>query len=205
MTSKPLIYLASASPRRSQLLAQIGVPHAVRPASLDESVRPGEDPATYVERLARSKAESVWEQLPAADRLPVLGADTTVALGKLMLGKPANSAESRAMLEQLSGRTHQVFTAVALRSDAGCESRVSVSNVTFRELTARESEAYAATPEPLDKAGGYAVQGLAAIFITRIAGSYSGIMGLPLGETAEMLTSIGWTPFASEQQAGAAS
>ncbi len=204
MTSKPLIYLASASPRRSQLLAQIGVPHGVRPAALDESVLPGEDPATYVERLAQSKAEALWDQLVPEERLPVLGADTTVALGKVMLGKPANSAESRAMLEQLSGRTHQVFTAVALRSDAGCESRVSVSNVTFRDLTAREMEAYAATPEPLDKAGGYAVQGLAAVFITRIAGSYSGIMGLPLSETAELLSAIGWTPFAADVRAGAA-
>jgi septum formation protein len=205
MTSKPLIYLASASPRRSQLLAQIGVPHGVRPAALDESVLPGEDPATYVERLAQSKAEALWDQLAPEERLPVLGADTTVALGKVMLGKPANGAESRAMLEQLSGRTHQVFTAVALRSDAGCESRVSVSNVTFRDLTAREMEAYAATTEPLDKAGGYAVQGLAAVFITRIAGSYSAIMGLPLCETAELLTAIGWTPFAQVPQAGAAS
>ncbi len=205
MTSKPLIYLASASPRRSQLLAQIGVPHAVRPAALDESVLPGEDPATYVERLAQSKAEALWDQLAPEERLPVLGADTTVALGKVMLGKPANSAESRAMLEQLSGRTHQVFTAVALRSDAGCEARVSVSNVTFRDLTAREMEAYAATAEPLDKAGGYAVQGLAAVFITRIAGSYSAVMGLPLCETAELLSAIGWAPFARVPQAGAAS
>jgi len=197
MVANPLIYLASASPRRSQLLTQIGVPHEVRPATLDESLLPGEDPATYVERLARSKAEAVWEQL-AEPRLPVLGADTTVALGKQVLGKPAGSAESRAMLARLSGRTHQVFTAVALRSEAGCESRVNVSNVTFRDVGEREADAYAATPEPLDKAGGYAVQGLAAVFITRIAGSYSGIMGLPLAETAELLAGIGWTPFAGE-------
>jgi septum formation protein len=205
MTSKPLIYLASASPRRSQLLDQIGVAHDVRPAVLDESVLPGEDPATYVERLAQSKAEALWDRLPPEGRLPVLGADTTVALGKLMLGKPANSAESRAMLEQLAGRTHQVFTAVALRSEAGCEARVSVSNVTFRDLTSREMEAYCATPEPLDKAGGYAVQGLAAVFITRIAGSYSGIMGLPLSETAELLSAIGWAPFAAAARTGTAS
>jgi septum formation protein len=204
MTANPLIYLASASPRRSQLLAQIGVAHEVRPTTLDESALPGEDPATYVERLAQLKAEALWDQLPPEGRLPVLGADTTVVLGKLMLGKPANSGETRAMLEQLSGRTHQVFTAVALRSAAGCEARVSVSNVTFRDLTAREMKAYAATPEPLDKAGGYAVQGLAAVFITRIAGSYSGIMGLPLSETAELLTAIGWAPFAAAARAGAA-
>jgi septum formation protein len=154
--------------------------------------------------LAQLKAEALWDQLPPESRLPVLGADTTVALGKLMLGKPANSVESRAMLEQLSGRTHQVFTAVALRSEAGCEARVSVSNVTFRDLSPREMEAYAATPEPLDKAGGYAVQGLAAVFITRIAGSYSGIMGLPLSETAELLAAIGWAPFAADVRAGAA-
>jgi septum formation protein len=205
MSLKPLIYLASASPRRSQLLAQIGVGHEVRPSSIDESALPHEDPATYVERLAQSKAEALWDQLAPDDKVPVLGADTTVALGKLMLGKPANSGESRAMLEQLSGRTHQVFTAVALRSEAGCEARVSVSNVTFRDLTAREMEAYAAMPEPLDKAGGYAVQGLAAVFISRIAGSYSGIMGLPLSETAELLAAIGWAPFDASVRDGAAS
>ena len=177
----------------------------MRPAALDESVLPGEDPATYVERLAQSKAEALWDQLPLKAACPSSAPTPTVALGKLMLGKPANSAESRAMLEQLSGRTHQVFTAVALRSEAGCEARVSVSNVTFRDLTPREMEAYAATPEPLDKAGGYAVQGLAAVFITRIAGSYSGIMGLPLSETAELLTAIGWAPFAPAAQSGAAS
>jgi septum formation protein len=193
MSSNPLIYLASASPRRSQLLLQIGVAHTVRPAAIDEAVLPGEDPATYVERLARSKADALWDQLEDAERLPVLGADTTVALGKQLLGKPADRDQSRAMLAQLSGRTHQVFTAVALRSEAGCESRVSVSNVTFRELGDAESNAYAATAEPLDKAGGYAVQGLAAVFITRIAGSYSGIMGLPLAETAELLSGIGWS------------
>jgi septum formation protein len=190
-----LIYLASASPRRSQLLDQIGVRHQVRPATIDESPGPGEAPAAYVQRLARGKAEALWANLGPGERWAVLGADTTVAIDKAMLGKPATKAEGIAMLQRLSGRTHQVYTAVALKTAAGCDSRVSVSDVTFRPLSAAECEAYWQTAEPLDKAGGYAVQGRAAVFITRIAGSYSGIMGLPLAETAELLATIGWQPF----------
>jgi septum formation protein len=188
----PLIFLASASPRRAQLLEQIGVAHRVRPIALDESRRAGEPPAEYVIRLARAKAEALWATLGAAERQPVLGADTTVAIDGDVLGKPADRNEGLEMLERLSGRIHQVFTAVALRHVDGCDHRLSVSEVTFRPLTAAEREAYWQTGEPADKAGGYAVQGLAAVFITRIAGSYSGIMGLPLAETAELLAEIGW-------------
>ncbi len=197
-----LIYLASASPRRSQLLTQIGVRHKVQPAAIDESAWKLETPAAYVERLARGKAEGLWSSLAEAERLPVLGADTTVAIGTTMLGKPATRDEGLAMLRRLAGRTHQVFTAVALKDAAGCSSRVSVSEVTFRQLSEETCAAYWDTGEPLDKAGGYAVQGLAAVFISRIAGSYSGIMGLPLAETAELLGAIGWQPFDREGDKG---
>lgn len=193
MTLNPLIYLASASPRRSQLLDQIGVAHAVRPATVDESRHPGERPADYVTRLAREKAESLWQGLSPTERKPVLGADTTVAIDGDVLGKPEDRDDALRMLERLSGRTHQVYTAVALRHAGGCDVRLSVSEVAFRPLTLGEREAYWDTGEPADKAGGYAVQGRAAIFITRIAGSYSGIMGLPLAETAELLQLGGWS------------
>jgi septum formation protein len=192
-TPKPLIFLASASPRRSALLTQIGVAHEIQAVNIDESLRPGESPPEYVYRLARSKAESLWDRLAPADRLPVLGADTTVALGADILGKPADRAEELAMLRRLSGQTHQVYTGVAVRSASGTQMRLSVSDVTFRKLTDLEILAYWDTGEPVDKAGGYAVQGRAAVFIERISGSYSGIVGLPVFETAELLQTIGWT------------
>jgi septum formation protein len=186
-----LIYLASASPRRSQLLDQIGVGHRIMPLDLDESRKPGESPAAYVERLARAKAEALWNQLPEVDRRPVLGADTTVALGDDIFGKPADREDALAMLLRLAGRTHRVYTGVALRTAAGCDARLSTSEVTFTPLTPAQCAAYWSTGEPVGKAGGYAVQGRAAAFITRIEGSYSGIMGLPLAETAELLSSAG--------------
>jgi septum formation protein len=181
------IYLASASPRRSQLLEQIGVPHRVQPVDLDESRLGSEKPADYVSRLAAAKARALWERLAPAERLPVLGSDTTVALGEEIFGKPHDQDEGIAMLQRLSGRTHQVFTAVALYSSQGCDLRLSISDVTFGTLSAEECAAYWASGEPRGKAGGYAVQGRAAVFIKHIAGSYSGIMGLPLAETAELL------------------
>ena len=186
-TAKPLIYLASASPRRSALLAQIGVAHQVAPVAVDESVASAETPESYVTRLAALKAETLWRRLTEPDRLPVLGSDTTVVVDDSILGKPANEQECVRMLQLLSGRTHQVHTAVALRSAAGSDVRLSISEVTFRKLSMAEMQAYWRTGEPADKAGGYAVQGRAAIFISRISGSYSGIMGLPLFETAELL------------------
>jgi septum formation protein len=192
------VYLASASPRRSQLLDQIRVAHDVFPVDLDETRLVKELPADYVRRLAAAKASALWERLPQTERRPVLGADTTVALGSTIFGKPKDGAEGTAMLRQLAGRTHEVFTAVALHSDRGCEVRLSVSEVTFGDLSVEDCGAYWSTGEPLGKAGGYAVQGLAASFITRIVGSYSGIMGLPLAETAELLTPVGWK-LASEQ------
>ena len=187
---RPLIYLASASPRRRQLLDQIRVPHAIRPVDLDESRLNGEPPADYVGRLAAAKAQALWDRLSVDERLPVLGADTTVALGTEIFGKPRDRDESIAMLLRLAGRTHDVLTAVALCSSTGCEVRLSRSEVTFGTLNEQECTAYWESGEPRDKAGGYAVQGLAATFITRIAGSYSGIMGLPLAETEQLLKPV---------------
>lgn len=187
------IILASASPRRSELLRQLRVRHRIQPVHIDESAASGEAPAAYVMRLAEAKAEALWRLLTPDQRLPVLGADTTVALNDTLFGKPRDRADGLGMLAELTGRTHRVYTAVALRSGQGLESRLSVSNVTFKALSAVEREAYWASGEPGDKAGGYAVQGLAAAFITRLEGSYSGVMGLPLAETAELLGRIGWS------------
>jgi septum formation protein len=191
-TSNLLIYLASASPRRSALLTQIGVEHRIRPVDVDEQIGPAESPAQYVERLAVLKAETLWGQLAESERRPVLGSDTTVAIGDEVLAKPLNERDGLRMLRLLSGRTHQVYTAVALRHASGCAARVSVSDVAFRTLSEEECDAYWRSGEPADKAGGYAVQGRAAVFIERISGSYSGIMGLPLYETGELLRGIGW-------------
>lgn len=191
-TSNFLIWLASASPRRSALLTQIGVPHRTRPVDIDEQIHAGESPAGYVERLAVLKAETLWARLGEAERRPVLGSDTTVAIDGRILTKPTDEADAVRMLQLLSGRTHQVYTAVALQRAEGCTVSLNVSDVSFRTLTEEECIAYWRTGEPADKAGGYAVQGLAAVFIERISGSYSGIMGLPLYETGELLRLIGW-------------
>ncbi|HEY0683145.1 MAG TPA: Maf family protein [Steroidobacter sp.] len=199
-SAKPLIYLASASPRRSALLAQIGVAHRVAPVAVDESVDGAEAPEKYVTRLSALKADTLWQSLPAEQRLPVLGSDTSVVVDGAILGKPADEHDCVRMLRLLSGRTHQVHTAVAVRSAAGSEVRLSVSDVTFRDLTTAEMQAYWRSGEPADKAGGYAIQGRGAIFIRHIAGSYSGIMGLPLFETAELLAAHRIVVQASEVQ-----
>jgi septum formation protein len=191
-SSNFLIYLASASPRRSALLAQIGVEHRVRPVDIDEGRLTGETPLHYVERLAALKAETLWARLEESERRPVLGSDTTVALDRRILAKPVDEMDAIGMLQLLSARTHQVYTAVALRHARGRDARVSVSQVSFRALTDEECRAYWRSGEPADKAGAYGIQGIAAVFIERIEGSYSGIMGLPLYETAELLGSIGW-------------
>ncbi len=189
MTS-PFLLLASASPRRSELLRQIGVAHAVRPVEVDESVHLGEAPSAYVVRLAEAKATALWERLAVDERAPVLAADTTVALEGAIFGKPADLDEARSMLGRLSGRTHEVHTAVAIRHEGGGAARLSSSRVSLRELTGEEIDAYWATGESADKAGGYAVQGRAAVFIRHISGSYTGIMGLPLFETWELLAPV---------------
>jgi septum formation protein len=187
------LILASASPRRAALLTQIGVGFRVHAVSLAEDPLPGETPAELARRLALAKARQAWGETGAA--APVLAADTVVALDGVSLGKPAGRAEAMEMLERLSGRTHDVYTAVALIAGGRERTALSASRVTVRSTSAGERAAYWATGEPADKAGAYAVQGRAAAFISRIEGSYSGVMGLPLYETAEMLRSAGWTVF----------
>jgi septum formation protein len=187
----PLVCLASASPRRSALLAQIGVPHRVAPATLDERPRPGEVPAEYVARLAVDKAREVDSDPDRSGALPVLGADTSVIVDGRILGKPATAGELREMLELLAGRTHEVLTGVALASGGAVDVKLSRTLVRMRRLRAGEIDAYWASGEPKDKAGGYAIQGLAAVFIEHIEGSYSGVMGLPLCETAALLGAAG--------------
>jgi len=182
----PLLVLASRSPRRRELLWQIGVPHQVAAADIDEQPLPGESPADCVQRLALAKARTV----PPAG-LPVLGADTAVVLDGQMLGKPADRAEGVAMLRRLSGRTHRVLTAVALVDGHGSRLAVSASEVEFRVLAEAECQRYWDCGEPRDKAGGYAIQGLGAVFISALRGSYSGVMGLPLFETAALLAAAG--------------
>jgi septum formation protein len=184
----PVLRLASVSPRRRELLAQIGVPHLVTGAHIDESPHPGERPHDYVQRMARTKAQTVWEQDLS---LPVLGADTTVVLDGKVFGKPVDRADALHMLGLLSGRTHDVLTAVALVSGEGVSMRVSVSAVRFRALAADEIAAYWETGEPHDKAGAYAIQGLGAVFVESLTGSFSGVMGLPLFETSELLREAG--------------
>jgi septum formation protein len=184
-----LLTLASASPRRSQLLDQVGVPHAVRPADVDESRRAGETPREYALRVAIDKAEAGWRA--AGGRGAVLAADTAVALGDELYAKPADRADCLRILGALSGRTHEVLTAVALRHAGGLSTALQVSCVTFRALSVEECELYWATGEPAGKAGAYAIQGLGAVFVTRLEGSYSGVMGLPLAETAALLADAG--------------
>jgi len=182
------IQLASASLRRSLLLRQIGVAHDIRPVDLDESRHPGESPGDYVLRLARAKAEAV---AAAGNRLPVLAADTTVAMGAEIFGKPLDAADGIRMLAALSGRCHEVLTAVAVCRDGQVATTLSETRVTFRVLSVADCRDYWATGEPAGKAGAYAVQGLGAVFIARLEGSYSGVMGLPLFETAELLDAAG--------------
>jgi septum formation protein len=194
------IYLASRSPRRRELLAQIGVrfhlllfrSRAGEPPDVDETPLDAELPDRYVERLARSKAEAGWRRmlqrnLPPS---PLLAADTTVALEGRIYGKPANRQEATQMLEHLSGRTHEVLTAVALKHEDWLQSLLSRSEVRFKTLTPREIEQYVASGEADDKAGAYAIQGRAARFIVELRGSYSGVMGLPLYETAQLLDKL---------------
>jgi len=184
------ICLASQSPRRRELLRQIGVDFELLPVDIDETPLAGETPEACVQRLALEKARAGRAGQSAASTLPVMGADTIVVAGDAVLGKPADRGAAIEMLQLLSDSTHRVITAVALAGDheAVC---MHTSHVTFRTLTARECEAYWETGEPQDKAGAYAIQGLAAMFITRLEGSYSGVMGLPLYETAALLQEFG--------------
>ena len=199
---EPALILASASPRRHQLLAQIGVPFEVIVADVDESVRPDETPGAYVRRLAREKALEVLHR--EGGRLPVMGADTSVILGRKILGKPRDRAQAVAMLQSLSGRTHEVYSAVALAQDEHrVEDRLNVTRVTFAPLEPEWIEAYCDTGDPMDKAGAYGVQGHAAERIERIEGSFFGVMGLPLYETSLLLNSFGWYSWNGSQEVSA--
>jgi septum formation protein len=187
MPRRAQLVLASASPRRAELLTQLGVTFRVDARDVDETRLPDETVETMVRRLALTKARTAAH----GATLPVLGADTAVVIDEALLGKPADRVEGLAMLSLLSGRTHEVLTAVAVVQGDRCEVRVSRSRVTFREITRDEAEAYWATGEPRDKAGGYGIQGIGGIFAERIEGSYSGIVGLPLAETEALLQAFG--------------
>ena len=202
MTLTPRIYLASTSPRRRELLRQIGINFDVltfragergEDADVDETPLPDEAVERYVERLALAKAQAgmrrvLWRKLLPH---PVLAADTTLEVDGEIVGKPREAAEAHAILERLSGRRHRVLTAVAMSDGERTRSRLSVSEVAFRRLSEHDIRRYVATGEPFDKAGAYGIQGHAAIFVEEIRGSYSGIMGLPLFETAALLEIFG--------------
>jgi septum formation protein len=222
--ANPQLYLASNSPRRRELLAQIGVRYAVVALELDEAPWPGERPEDYVVRVALDKAQAGRRLIagdldadglglrssrgregiaphdgPPRSALPVLAADTAVVVDGQILGKPADAGHAAAMLRLLSGRTHRVLSGVALIGAAE-RTGLSVSEVRFRPISPQEARAYWETGEPADKAGGYAIQGLGALFVCGLAGSYSGVMGLPLYETARLLAAEGIDPLASASE-----
>jgi nucleoside triphosphate pyrophosphatase len=202
LTERPAVYLASKSARRQELLRQLGVEFESlllrealgRRRDVVEAPRKDESPIEYVKRVARLKASVGWHRMGrrGLPPKPVLGADTEVVLDGQALGKPADAAGAVAMLTALSGRTHEVLTAVAVRWQAQLVAAVSTSRVTLRAIARDEIERYVATGESFDKAGGYAIQGRAAVFVQHLEGSYSGVMGLPLHETAEILARIGF-------------
>ncbi|WP_035055651.1 Maf family protein [Andreprevotia chitinilytica] len=187
------LYLASASPRRRELLVQIDVTFEIVSAPIDETPFAGETPTDYVLRLAVAKAKAGWQA--AVDQgkpaLPTLGSDTTVALGTQLLGKPTDAADATEMLRQLSGTTHEVLTGVALVDGEQVDSVVSLSHVTFATLTEAQIAAYVATGEPMDKAGSYGIQGHGGLFVQHLSGSFTGVVGLPLHETALLLARAG--------------
>jgi septum formation protein len=197
----PLLCLASASPRRRELLDQLGVPHVLAVPNIDEAVLPGEPAVDYVVRMARAKARIVH---PHGAGLPVLAADTIVLLEERICGKPTDAEDGIALLLELSGRSHEVLTAVALAAAGEVYHRLSRSEVRFRHLSLTEAIAYWNTGEPRDKAGGYAVQGHGAVFVEHLSGSYSGVMGLPLFETAELLAGAGVSCWLDSTASGAA-
>jgi septum formation protein len=200
------LYLASGSPRRRELLSQIGVPFSTLVVPVDENLLPEEPPRAYVERLARAKAQAGLVALADPGDAVVLGADTAVVLDGRILGKPQDRDQAVATLSALSGREHQVLTAIALASTHKVAARVVSSRVRFRRLTPAEIEAYWATGEPRDKAGSYGIQGLAAVFVSQLQGSYSAVVGLPLCETAELLAEFAipcWQPLPVHSQEGA--
>ena len=196
------IYLASRSPRRRELLDQIGVAFDTLlfrgggrcDPEIDETPLPGEDVLAYVERVARAKAEHggrvlAWRKLPLR---PVLSADTTLEVDGEIIGKPVDAADAAAILQRLSGRSHRVLTGVAVNAAGETKFVLSVSEVNFRGLDAREIRDYVASGEPMDKAGAYGIQGRAGMFVAHLAGSYTGVMGLPVCETGELLKAVGY-------------
>lgn len=186
----PSLFLASKSPRRRALLEQIGIRFAVLDIDLDEALLAGEAPESYVSRLALDKARAGHALVASRSAIPVLAADTAVVVGERILGKPRNRLDAAAMMRLLSGRTHRVLSAVAVAGGAERQD-ISISEVRFRTVSARETAAYWKSGEPCDKAGGYAIQGLGAMFVAHLRGSYSGVMGLPLFETARLLAEAG--------------
>lgn len=191
--NKNNIYLASQSPRRKELLQQLGVHVTVLPSHIDESLRADESVESYVTRLAKEKAEVCLQyiQKQGLDYLPILAADTTVCLDHVILGKPESEIEAFNMLKSLSGRWHEVHTAVAVSSASGTECLLSTTHVQMAHISDADIQAYINTGEPRDKAGAYGIQGLAGIFIQSIEGSYSGVMGLPIFETGQLLRQAG--------------
>lgn len=187
------LILASASPRRKELLAQLGIACFVKAVDIDETPLPNEPPLNYVQRIAAEKSAACLAVYDG--NLPILAADTSVVLHHQIMGKPQNEHHAQEMLLQLSGTTHQVYSAVSVRcpdlSGLTHWEAVNITDVTFRKLTLDEIAAYWQTGEPCDKAGGYAIQGLGSIFVEKIVGSFSGVMGLPLFETAQLLTKLG--------------
>ena len=184
----PRLVLASQSPRRRELLTLVGLAHEVRPADVDETPLPGEEPVPHAERLARAKAETLAAREPDA---AVVAADTIVVIDGLILGKPADAADARATLRRLAGRTHTVFTAVAVARGGRTVSGVEEVQVTFRALDDREIASYVATGEPMDKAGSYGIQGFGATIVERIDGDYFAVMGLPLVRLVGLLGEVG--------------
>jgi septum formation protein len=184
------LILASQSPRRRELLNQIGLVHEVRPADIDETVWPGEAPVPHCERLAREKAHTLAVQFPDA---VVVGSDTIVVVDGVILGKPSNADDAATMLEQLSGREHTVYTAVAVAHGGQTLSGVEAVTVRFRTLSRPQIDAYVRTGEPMDKAGAYGIQGYGATMVEAITGDYYAVMGLPLGRLVELLQALGFT------------
>lgn len=183
------LILASASPRRTEILQQMGVRHQVQPANIDETPRPNESAVNYVQRMALEKAQNIISQ--RSEIIPVLGADTSVVCDDSIFGKPSDKQQALDMLMALSGRSHQVLSALAVGNVESCSVSISITEVTFRQLSKQECLSYWNTGEPQDKAGGYAIQGYGAVFIESIKGSYSGVVGLPIEETFLLLQKYG--------------
>ncbi|WP_419812148.1 Maf family protein [Bacterioplanoides sp.] len=195
-----MFYLASASPRRRELLTQIGVQFKLAPVDIDETPQPGEDAKRYVERLALEKAQTALASLNDPEEAVVLGSDTSVIIDNQIRTKPHSAADAKRMLQQLSGNRHQVFTAVAVISQQQQKVISVATDVVFRTLSETEIDAYIATGEPMDKAGSYGIQGKGAILVDHIHGSYSNVVGLPLTETAALLTEFSIKVWSEDQQ-----